>query len=118
MGFAIVKVIGSIYAPSEPGIIYAQVLDEEGNPANDAVASLTLFCGDGTIYEDIDEKPMSYVPFSNGLYKYPFIAPSEPDRMIADIKSEDPIAYGAEDIYVSEWTEDIGQLAVKVSFNL
>lgn len=115
---ATINVIGSIYAPSEPGIIYAQVLDEEGNPANDAVVSLTLFCGDGTIYEDIDEKPMSYAPFSNGIYKYPFIAPLGPERMIADIKSEDPIAYGAEDIYVAEWSEDISQLVAKVSFIL
>lgn len=122
MSPATIKVFGSIYAPSEPGIIHAQVLDEGGNPINDATVSLTLFREDNTKY--IDNQPMTYVTGSNGIYKYPFTAPPEPERMIADVKSEDPVACGTEDIYVSEWTEDIRQLETgekpvkKVSFSL
>ena len=119
---ATITVHGSIYSPSESGIIYAQLLDEGGNPINDATVFLTLFREDNTKY--IDNQQMSYIPGSSGIYKYSFTAPPGPERMIADVKCEDPVAYGTEDIYVPEWADEIRQLEEgekpikKASFNL
>ena len=122
MSRATITVHGSIYSPSESGIIYAQLLDEGGNPINDAAVFLTLFREDNTKY--IDNQQMSYIPGSNGIYKYSFTAPPGPERMIAEVKCEDLAAHGTEDIYVPEWTDEIRQLEEgekpikKASFNL
>jgi hypothetical protein len=103
-----IKVCGSIYSPSESAILYAQVLDDAGNPVSTAIVTLDLFKSDGTKY--LDSKTMSYISGSNGLYKYSFIAPSEIQRMIADVKSTNPSAYGIDEIYVADWTKGIDDL--------
>ncbi len=102
---ATIKVCGSYYSPKEPAILYAQVLDDVGEPANTATVTLNLFKEDGT--KLVDGVSMSYIPGSNGLYKYGFLAPLDVQRMIADVKSLNPTAYGTEDISVTDWTKDI-----------
>lgn len=105
---ATIKVCGSYYSPDEPAVLYAQVLDDAGEPANTATVTLNLFKEDGT--KLIDGVSMSYIPSSNGLYKYEFTAPSEVQRMVADVKSVAPVAYGTEDISVTDWTKDIATI--------
>jgi len=109
---ATIRVLGSIYSPSEEAVLYAQVLDDAGEPVSTATITLTLFKKDGTKY--LDTITMSYITGSNGMYKYEFIAPSEVQRMVADVKSTDPLAYSSEDIYVAEWTKDIGEVEAEV----
>lgn len=101
----IARVFGSIYSPSESAVIYAQIFDETGEPANDATVTLTLFKPDGT--KVLDSVSMTYITDSNGLYKYEFTAPAAISRLVADVKSTNPTAYGSEDIYVAEFTENI-----------
>ena len=103
-----IKVCGSTYSPSEKAIIYAQVLDDAGDPVPTATVILNLFKGDSTKY--LDSVTMTYISGSNGLYKCDFTAPSEVQRMIADVKSTSPTVYGTEDICVTDWTEDISEL--------
>jgi len=103
-----IVITGSIYSPLESAIIYAQILDDAGEPANSATVTLTVFYSDGTKY--IDGVTMTYIPGSNGLYKYEFTAPSDAQRLIADVESADPTAYGTEDIYVPEFTVDINTI--------
>ena len=95
-----VKVCGSDYSPIENALIFAQVLDANGDPGNSATVILNLFNSDGTKY--LDTKTMTYIDSSNGLYKYAFTAPSGTQRMIADIAVTGPTAYGSESVCVSE----------------
>ncbi|MCK4860187.1 MAG: hypothetical protein KAS87_06495 [Candidatus Omnitrophica bacterium] len=96
-----IHVFGSIYAPSEPAVVFAHILNELGKPANEANVVLNLFNPDGT--KILDSVSMSYISSSNGIYKYEFVAPAEIKRMVADIKSTNPETYGAESISVPEW---------------
>lgn len=102
------RVFGSIYSPSEAAVIYSQIFDELGEPGNGAMVKLTLFEPDGA--KILDEVLMSYITGSNGLYKYEFTAPTAISRLVADVKSTDPTAYGSEDIYVAEFTENIDSI--------
>jgi len=96
-----IKVTGSIYAPGEPAVVYAQVLDAFGNPVNTATVTLTLFRADGTTV--VAGVNMAYIATSNGIYQYSFTAPTTVERLIADVSSINPIAYGVEDFYVPQW---------------
>ncbi len=96
-----IRITGSIYAPTEAATIYAQVLDDVGNPVDTSTVTLSLFRADGTKF--LDGVTMTYIAGSNGIYKYEFTAPSEVERLVADVKSINPTAYGVEDIYVPEW---------------
>lgn len=58
----------------------------------------------------LDAVSMTYKIGSNGLYQYPFTAPATPQRMVADVSSTTPTAYGVDEIYVAEWTKDIAEL--------
>lgn len=99
------NVFGSVYSPSEAAVVYSQIFDDLGDPANGATVKLTLFEKDGT--KILDSVTMTYITNSNGLYKYEFTAPSTTKRMVADVASENPTAYGSEDIYVSKFAEEI-----------
>ena len=101
-------VSGSEYSPAESALIYAQVLDIAGAPANSATVTLNLFKSDGTKY--LDSKAMTYITGSNGLYKYAFTAPTDLQRMIADVSATDPTAYGTESIYVSKLANSIDSI--------
>ena len=94
-----ITVLGSEYAPSESGTIYAQILNADGTPANTATVTLTLFKSDGT--KILDGVSMTYVAGSNGIYKYDFVAPSAPGTYIADVAATNPTAYGTDEIHVS-----------------
>jgi hypothetical protein len=98
----LIRVTGSIYAPGEPAVIFAQVLDAFGNPVNIAIVTLTLFRANGTTV--VAGVNMPYIAGSNGIYQYSFIAPTTVERLIADVSSINPIAYGVEDFYVPQWT--------------
>ena len=99
------NVFGSVYSPSEAAVVYSQIFDDLGDPANGATVKLTLFEKDGT--KVLDDVTMAYITNSNGLYKYEFNAPSTTKRMVADVASENPTAYGSEDIYVSRFADEI-----------
>ena len=103
-----IKVCGSEYSPSENALIYAQVLDGDGNPANSATVTLNLFKSTGTKY--LDSKTMTYITGSNGLYQYAFTSPSSMSRMIADVSATSPTAYGTESISVSQWASNIDSI--------
>ena len=96
-----IRITGSIYSPGEAAAIYAQVLDASGNPVDTATVTLNLLRADGTKF--LDGVTMTHIAGSNGIYKYEFTAPSEAERLVADVKSTAPTAYGVEDIYVPEW---------------
>jgi hypothetical protein len=96
-----IKITGSIYAPGEPAVLYAQVLDAAGNPVATATVTLNLFRVDGS--KVLDNVNMPYIPGTNGIYQYEFTAPSGIERLVADVKSTAPTAYGIEDIYVPQW---------------
>lgn len=103
---ATIKVYGSEYTPGEAAIIYAQVLDDAGMPVETATVTVSLFKEDGSKY--LDSLSMAYIAGSNGLYKtQPFAAPSEVQRMIADVKSEGPEVFGAEECVVTVAGESI-----------
>ena len=98
---ASIKITGSIYAPGEPAVLYAQVLDAAGNPVNTATVTLNLFRVDGSVV--LGGVNMPYIPGTNGIYQCEFTAPAEVERLVADVKSIAPTAYGVEDIYMPEW---------------
>jgi len=98
----------SIYKPGEAGAFYAQVLNADGSPANAATVTLTVWKVDGSKF--LDGVNMTHIATSNGLYQYLFTAPATPQRMLADVSSTTPTAYGVDEIYVAEWTEDIAEL--------
>jgi hypothetical protein len=105
----LIRVTGSIYAPGEAAVIFAQVLDAFGNPANAATVTLTLFRANGTTF--VAGVNMAYIPTSNGIYQYSFTAPTIAERLIADVSSINPIAYGVEDFYVPQWAVPAAPLA-------
>ena len=100
-----IKVCGSAYTPSETGVVYAQVLDENQAPANGATVSLSVFEKDGNKY--IGPLPMTYIPDSNGLYSCEVAMPDHVQQMVVDVKAENPIAYGCEELCVPDWASDI-----------
>lgn len=100
-----IKVSGSEYSPVENALIYAQILDANGDPANAATVTLNLFNSDGTKY--VNSGNMSYITGSNGIYKYSFVAPTGIQRMIADVSAVDPVAYGTESVCVSALTNNM-----------
>jgi len=108
---ATIKVCGSIYSPEEEAILYAQVLDDAGQPANTATITFNLFKKDGT--KLVDGASLTYIEGSNGLYGYAFTAPATVERMVADVASTNPTAYGTEDIYVANWTEGLTYIKQK-----
>jgi len=100
-----IHVFGSIYSPSEPAVVYAQVFDENDDPVSTATVVLNLIEADGTKF--LDTVTMTYIQSSNGIYKYSFTAPTTIKRLVADVKSENPTAYSSEDIYVPQMAIDI-----------
>jgi len=103
---ASIKVTGSIYGPNEPAVLYAQVLNADGSPANAATVTLNLRKADGTII--IAGTNMPHIAGSNGIYQYQFTAPADIERLIADVSSVGPVAYGTEDIAIVEWAVAAG----------
>jgi len=103
--------MASIYKPGESGVFYAQVLNGDGTPANAATVKLTVWKSDGSKF--LDGVGMSYITGSNGMYKYAFTAPATVERMVADVSSTSPTAYGTEDIYVAGWADDIVSVKAK-----
>ena len=104
----IIKVSGSEYSPGENAVIYAQVFDGNGDPANTATVILNLFRVDGSkLYTD---EAMSYISGSNGIYQFAFAAPDTAGRMIADVSATSPVAYGTEDIGVTQQALNINVL--------
>ena len=103
--------MASIYKPGESGVFYAQVLNGDGTPANAATVTLTVWKSDGSKF--LDGVSMSYITGSNGMYKYAFTAPATVERMVADVASTSPTAYGTEDIYVAGWANDIVSVKAK-----
>jgi hypothetical protein len=99
------RVFGSIYSPSEPAVVYAQVFNENDVPVSTATVTLSLLESDGTKF--LDSVAMTYIQSSNGLYKYAFTAPTTIKRLVADVHSTNPTAYCSEDIYVPQMAIDI-----------
>ena len=102
------KVCGSEYSPSENAFIYAQILDATGDPANTATVTLNLYKSDGT--KLVNAQAMTYITGSNGLYQYNFTAPADVQRMIADVASTSPVAYGVEAVCVAEWADQVDKI--------
>lgn len=100
--------MASIYKPGESGVFYAQVLNGDGSPANAATVTLTVWKSDGSKF--LDGVNVPYITDSNGMYKYAFTAPATDERMVADVSSTNPTAYGTDDIYVAGWADDIVDL--------
>ena len=99
------RVFGSIYSPSEPAAVYAQVFDENDEPVSTAAVILNLLEADGTKF--LDSVTMTYIQSSNGIYKYEFTAPATIKRLVADVHSTNPTAYSSEDIYVPQMAIDV-----------
>jgi len=99
------RVFGSIYSPSEPAVVYAQVFDENDEPVSGATIILNLLEPDGTKF--LDSVTMTYIQSSNGLYKYEFVSPTTIKRLVADVHSTNPTAYSSEDIYVPQMAIDV-----------
>ena len=97
--------MASIYKPSESGFFYTQVLNADGSPADGATVTLTVWKSDGTRF--LNAVNMPHIVGSHGLYQYGFTAPATVQRMVANVWSTTPTAYGSDDIYVSDWTKDI-----------
>ena len=100
-----IHVFGSIYSPSEPGVIYAQVFNENDDPISTATVTLNLLEPDGTKF--LDSVAMTYIQSSNGIYKYEFTSPTTIKRLVADVHSTNPTAYSSEDIYVPQMAIDV-----------
>jgi len=100
-----IHVFGSIYSPSEPAVVYAQVFGENDDPVSTATVVLNLIEADGTKF--LDTVTMNYIPLSNGLYKYEFTSPSTIKRLVADVKSTNPTAYSSEEVYVPQMAIDV-----------
>ena len=98
---ASIKITGSIYAPGELAVLYAQILNAAGNPVNTATVTLNLRRVDGSVV--LGGVNMPYIPGTNGIYQRQFTAPAEVERLIADVASINPVAYGTEDICVPQW---------------
>ena len=99
------RVFGSVYSPSEPAVVYAQVFNENDEPVSTATVTLNLLESDGTKF--LDSIIMTYIQYSNGLYKYAFTAPTTIKRFVADVHSTNPTAYCSEDIYIPQMAIDI-----------
>ena len=102
------KVCGSEYSPSETAYVFSQVLNADGSPANTATVTITVFKSDGT--KLVNAQSMVYITGSNGLYQYSFTAPADVARMIADVTSASPVAYGVEAICVAEWADQVDKI--------
>ena len=103
-----IKVCGSDYSISENAMVFAQVLNADGSPANNAAVALNLFTSSGTKY--LNSGVMTYITDSNGLYQYAFTAPTSIKRMIADVSATSPTAYGTESISVSQLASNIDSI--------
>jgi len=75
---------------SENCTIYAQVLDDEGNPATSAVVKLCIWNWDMSLWLDYGDM----VSLSRGIYQYRITAPAIIGTYGLDIYSTNPIAYG------------------------
>jgi len=109
---ATIKVFGSSYSPGETAVVYAQVLDEAGEPANAATVTLDIFKSDGTKF--LDSAVMDYISDSSGIYKYQFTAPADAARMLVDVKVTNPTAYGSEEVSVTAWALDTQTTRVEI----
>lgn len=96
---ASMKVSGTEYIPGRNGTIYAQIFNDRGEPVNTATVTLTLWRSDGT--RVLDAVAMTYVPLSNGIYKYDFAVPDEPGVYIADVSSINPETYGTDEVHAA-----------------
>jgi hypothetical protein len=112
---ATVKVLGTEYKSSESGTVFAQVLNQDGTPANSATVILSTYDNDGTVV--INAQSMTYVTSTNGIYKYDFTAPSTEGVYVVDVTVTNPTAYGTAEIHVSAWANAIAtatEIAVAV----
>ena len=101
----------SQYVPEEEGTIYAQVLDEDGNPVNDATVTLTLWTSAGA--KELDGVSMTYIAGTQGLYKYDFTAPATEGVYAAEVVTANPTGYGSTEIHVAEESPCVGNTTVE-----
>lgn len=87
------------YISSEDGVVYAQVLNGDGSPANSANVTLTLWTSAGT--KVLDSVNMTYITGSNGIYSYNLTSPETEGFYLAEICSTNPVAYSSGQIHVS-----------------
>lgn len=102
---AAIHVWGTIYGKAENGQVWAQVLDNEGQPVNDATVTLTVWTESGSKY--LDNVSMSYLSDSNGIYTYDFTTPSAYGVFLGDVYASwtGDNAYGSGEFQVTRWAE-------------
>jgi len=69
-----VKVFGTEYSPQDEGRVFLQLLDENFKPINNALCLISIYYPDKT--EWFRNVSMFYLPGSDGLYYFDFIAPA------------------------------------------
>jgi len=96
-----VQVFGTIYTRAENGQIWCQVLDNLGQPVNDASVNVTIWCENG---DNFGGGIMSYTTGSSGIYTYDFITPSDYGVYLCDVFASwtGDNAYGSGEFQVSE----------------
>ena len=102
-----VRVYGTEYSPGESGTIYAQILYEDGTPANFSSPSVTIW---EKTSKYIDSAPMGYITGSNGCYFYNFVVPINISVFLSEVKSDIPYCFGSGEFHVSEWSSAIPRI--------
>jgi len=96
-----VQVFGTIYTRAENGQIWCQVLDNFGQPVNDASVNVTIWCENG---DNFGGGVMPYTAGSSGIYTHDFTAPSDYGVYLCDVFASwtGDNAYGSGEFQVSE----------------
>jgi len=69
------KLFGTEYSPGDSGRVFLQLLDEKFKPINNALCLISVYYPDKT--EWFRNVSMFYLPGSDGLYYFDFIAPAD-----------------------------------------
>jgi len=70
---AVMKVFGTEYLPFKPGRVFLQLLDNNNQPIDDAICSISFYSPSNSI--TVEDTLMTH--FKRGLYYYDFITPEE-----------------------------------------
>lgn len=96
------KTSATIFNRNEIGTIYAQLLDNSNNPANDENIELTIYDNDKNVY---DTGYMTNIADSSGIYVYNFTTPVELGVYVVDavaVRASDN-AYSSSTFQVQEF---------------
>ena len=102
-------IFGTAYKIGEDGIIWSQLLDQDGTPVNLATCNLSVSYPNGSLW--VDNSSMTYLAGSNGRYNYSFTVPDTIGIYSIDATCVNPVTFSSGTFHVAPWIQDIGTIS-------